>query len=247
MRVATSTTAAVVAAMLLGQPVHAQVPHGPKPIIAPEYVTPPKAEVTKGVSVTKRTYSVADNEAPFFNFTKNRRLPAEDEDFVTTVLQQVPDRAEAAAIVIKGLNVTLRNGVQLAAAGRRLNQAFLIDPSLSAVYQGYAILVTFRFQDFRYADELMTLAAGLKRPEPTLNADHGRILILAGRPKDARPYLEKAVRDAPEWAVPRANLATAVYLSGDAKEACRLAEEVHGHEIELMVQDMKTLKARAQC
>jgi Flp pilus assembly protein TadD len=236
---------ALPAAMAFAAPAVAQ-----KDIIAGEYMSaarPPQIEVTPNVMVSRHIYRVNDNEAPFFNFQTARALPPEDEDYVTTVLEQVPDRAEAARMVGASAWRSLLIGKDLEAAGRRLNQAFLIDARESIVYHGYAALVSERFQDYSFADELMRIAARMNAPASTLNADHGRILLLADRPKDARPYLEKGIRDEPDWAVPRANLAIAVYLSGNPKEACRLIRDVRGREREAMDRDLEMLRARAKC
>ena len=67
----------------------------------------------------------------------------------------------------------------------------------------------------------------LKQPHPmkALNADYGRFLLVAKRPKDAQPVLEQAVKDAPELADGWTNLAWARFQNGDAAAACAAAEE----------------------
>ena len=189
-----------------------------------------KVEVAPGVSVSRRSYPVPENEAPFFNFAEaNEAQKAIDRRFVDGVLQQVPDRAKAAGIAIKAGDRAFLQQNDPATAVMRFNQAHLLDP------------------DFDYADELFRVAARLKSPNPSLKADHGRTLLIAGRPAEARPLLEQAVRDTPDWAVPRMNLAWAVLQTGNREEACRLAALVKGSGFETVQGDLAMFKEKAGC
>lgn len=87
----------------------------------------------------------------------------------------------------------------------------------------------------------------MKSPSTALSADHGRVLLMAGRPADAKPLLEKAVRDNPDWAVPKSNLAWAALQTGNAAEACRLAAAVAGRDMASVEGDLARLKERANC
>ena len=107
----------------------------------------------------------------------------------------------------------------------RFNQAFLVSPEQSGVYQGFAVMTQARFKDLDAADELFRIA--LKQPDPmkALNADYGRLLLIAKRPRDAQPVLEQAVKDAPDFADAWTNLAWARFQNGDPAAACAAAEE----------------------
>ena len=48
-----------------------------------------------------------------------------------------------------------------------------------------------------------------------LNADYGRVLLIAKRPKDAQPVLEQAVKDTPDFGDAWVNLAHARLQNGD--------------------------------
>jgi len=74
-------------------------------------------------------------------------------------------------------------------------------------------------------EELFKIA--LKQPHPmkALNADYGRFLLVAKRPKDAQPVLEQAVKDAPDFADAWTNLAWARFQNGDQAAACAAAGE----------------------
>jgi Flp pilus assembly protein TadD len=205
-------------------------------------------EVAPGVTITRRTYKVPINEAPFFNFAeKTEELKDVDQKFIAGVLQRIPDRAKAArAATDAGWQAFIgKRDVQTAA--KRFNQAYLLDPQESSIYQGFAAVVAERFQDYGYADELFRIAARMNSPSSVLSADHGRMLLMAGRPRDAKPLLEKAIQDDPEWAVPRSNLAWAVLLSGNSTQACRLAQEVKGRDMASVAQDVELLKQKGNC
>jgi Flp pilus assembly protein TadD len=207
-----------------------------------------KTEVASGVFVSRKTYDVPSNEAPLFNFVeKTEPLKQADKTLVEGVLQRIPNRSQAARhAATAGWNEFVAKQ-DLATAAKRFNQAYLLDPRESIVYHGFAIIVAERFKDFDYADELFRVAARMNSPAVALSADHGRVLMMAGRPRDAKPLLEKAVRDDPGWAVPRSNLAWAAFLVGEPAEACRLALDVKGREIESVARDLDALRQKAKC
>lgn len=207
-----------------------------------------KIEVAPGVSVTHRTYQVPINEAPFFNFSeKNEAQRKADQKLIENVLREIPERSKAAdAAIAAGTRVLLGEN-DVSTAAKRFNQAYLFDPQQSGVYHGFAMVVASRFQDFEYADELFRIAARMKSPSRALSADHGRMFLIAGHPAEARPLLEQAVKDTPDWAVPRMNLAWAVLLTGNRDEACRLKEQVKGKDIDKVESDLALFKQKANC
>ena len=207
-----------------------------------------KVEVAPGVSVSRRTYQVPENEAPFFNFAqKNEAYKAADRQFIDGVLTKVPDRAKAARLSIAAGDRALLEGDDAATAAKRYNQAHLLDPQQSGIYHGFAMVVAVRFNDIDYADDLFRVAARLKSPKPNLKADHGRMLLIAGRPADAKPLLEQAIQDTPDWAVLRMNLAWAVLQTGDKEEACRLKALVKGVDLDKLETDLAMFKQKAGC
>jgi Flp pilus assembly protein TadD len=207
-----------------------------------------KVEVAPGVSVPRKTYPVQDNEAPFFNFAeKNEAQKAADRQLIDGVLQQVPDHAKAAGLAIAAGDRAFLGSNDPATAAKRFNQAHLLGPQQSGIYHGFAMVVAARFKDFEYADELFRAAARLKSPKPSLKADHGRTLLIAGRPAEARPLLEQAIQDTPDWAVPRMNLAWAVLQTGNREEACRLKALVKGLDVETIQGDLAMFKEKAGC
>jgi Flp pilus assembly protein TadD len=207
-----------------------------------------KVEVAPGVTVTRKTYQVPINEAPFFNFAvRNAAQKAADEQLVAGVLQQIPDRSKAAGAALKSGTQAFLENQDFSTAAKRFNQAYLLDPQQSGIYHGFAMVVAARFKDFEYSDELFRVAARMKAPSLSLNADHGRTLLMAGRPNEAKPLLEKAVKDTPDWAVPRMNLAWAALLTGNKDEACRLIVLVKGQDLESVERDLALFKQKAGC
>ena len=207
-----------------------------------------RIEVTPGILVTARAYdAVPANEAPFFNFVdKDAHRKAIDAAFVADVLNAIPDRSAAADAVAQSGWRALGEG-DAATAARRFNQAMLLDPRRSAIYHGFAIIAARRFLDYDYADELLRLAAALDGALPTLAADHGRLLVIAGRPQAARPLLDKAVAHTTGWAEQRANLAWAAMAYGNAGRACHIAAQIGGREHAAVAADLALLRRKAKC
>lgn len=107
--------------------------------------TAQQVEVAPGITVTRKTYPVPANEAPFFDFVeKTPRQREVDDHLVTEALKIAPDRAKAAQYAIgSGWRELLANR-DPAAAARRFNQAFLLEPHQSGIYQGFAAVVETR-------------------------------------------------------------------------------------------------------
>ena len=97
-------------------------------------------------------------------------------------------------------------------------------------------------------EELFRIA--LKQPHPmkALNADYGRFLLIAKRPRDAQPVLEQAVKDAPDFADAWTNLAWARFQNGDPAAACAAAEEAAKQRPSAnSASDLTAVRDRAQC
>ena len=151
-------------------------------------------EIAPGVQVTKRTYAAPIIEQPFFGFADKTAAQREaDDKFVQALLQAVGTREKA-------LDETTKRGWRALAAGKpgeaalRFNQAYLVSPEQSRVYHGLAVIAQTRFNDIEFAEELFRIAKKQPNPLKMLNADYGRLLLIAKRPKDAQPVLEQAVQ-----------------------------------------------------
>ena len=106
-------------------------------------------EVAPGVQVTKRTYTAPINEQPFFGFAaKNAAQKAADEKFVNAIIQAAGTREKA-------FEETTKRGWRAIDAGKmreaalRFNQAFLVSPEQSGVYQGFAAIAQSALQRSR--------------------------------------------------------------------------------------------------
>ncbi len=205
-------------------------------------------EVAPGVQVTKRSYAAPINEQPFFGFAaKDSAQQAADANFVNAIIQAAGTREKAFEETTKrGWRAV--NAGRMGEAAQRFNQAYLISPEQSAVYQGFAAVAQARFKDIDAAEELFKIA--LKQPQPmkALNADYGRLLLIAKRPKDAQPVLEQAVKDAPDFADAWTNLAWARFQNGDQAAACAAAEEAAKQRPSAnSASDLTAVRDRAQC
>jgi Tfp pilus assembly protein PilF len=205
-------------------------------------------EVAPGVQLTKRTYKAPINEQPFFGFAaKNSEQQAADANFVNAIIQAAGTREKAYEETTKrGWRAI--NANRMGEAAQRFNQAFLISPEQSGVYQGFAAVTLARFKDLDATEELFKVA--LKQPHPmkALNADYGRFLLVAKRPKDAQSVLEQAVKDAPDFADAWTNLAWARFQNGDQAAACAAAEEAAKQRPSATsAGDLTAVRDRAQC
>lgn len=205
-------------------------------------------EVAPGVQVTKRIYKAPINEQPFFGFApRNSEQQAADANFVNAIIQAAGTREKAYEETTKrGWRAI--NANRMGEAAQRFNQAYLISPEQSGVYQGFAAVTLARFRDLDATEELFKVA--LKQPHPmkALNADYGRFLLIAKRPKDAQPVLEQAVKDAPDFADAWTNLAWARFQNGDQAAACAAAEEAAKQRPSATsASDLTAVRDRAQC
>jgi Tfp pilus assembly protein PilF len=205
-------------------------------------------EVAPGVQVTKRTYSAPSNEQPFFGFAaKNSAQQAADESFVTAVVQAVGTREKAFDETSKRGWRAISSG-NVAEAAQRFNQAFLLAPEQSGVYHGFAAVAQIRFSDTDFADELFRIARKQPNPLKTLNADYGRVLLIAKRPREAQPVLEQAVKDTPDFGDAWTNLAWARLQNGDRAAACAAVDEAaRQHPSSNANADLTVLRSSAQC
>jgi predicted Zn-dependent protease len=205
-------------------------------------------EVAPGVQVTKRTYSAPINEQPFFGFVvKNPAQLAADESFVKAVIQAVGTREKAFDETSKRGWRAISSG-NVAEAAQRFNQAFLLAPEQSGVYHGFAAIAQMRFNDSDFADELFRIARKQPSPLKTLNADYGRVLLIAKRPRDAQPVLEQAVKDTPDFGDAWSNLAWARLQNGDRAAACAAADEAAKQRPSVNANaDLTALRSGAQC
>jgi len=205
-------------------------------------------EVAPGVQVTKRTYSAPINEQPFFGFApRNSEQRAADANFVNAIIQAAGTREKAFEETTKRGWRAINSG-RMGEAAQRFNQAFLLSPQQSGIYQGFAAVTLARFKDLDATEELFKIA--LKQPHPmkALNADYGRFLLIAKRPKDAQPVLEQAVKDAPDLADAWTNLAWARFQNGDQAAACAAVEEAAKQRPSPnSASDLTAVRDRAQC
>jgi len=205
-------------------------------------------EVAPGVQVTRRTYSAPVNEQPFYGFiVKDAAQRAADKSFVTAVIQAAGTREKA-------FDETANRGWRAIAAGnaavaaQRFNQAFLLSPEQSRVYHGLAAVAQIRFQDVDFAEELFRIARKQPNPLKTLNADYGRVLLIAKRPREAQPVLEQAVKDTPDFGDAWTNLAWARLQNGDLAAACIAADEALKQRPSSSAKgDLNALRGTAQC
>jgi Flp pilus assembly protein TadD len=205
-------------------------------------------EVAPGVQVTKKTFSGPTREQPFFGFVaKDPAQRAADEEFVNAMLKAVGTREKAFDETTKrGWRAVTKGNAGEAA--QRFNQALLLAPEQSGVYHGFAVIAQMRFRDNDFADEMFRIARKQPNPLKSLNADYGKMLLIAKRPREAQEVLEQAVKDAPDLRDAWTNLAWARLQNGDAAAACAAADEaVRQRPSGNANSDLTAVRNTAQC
>lgn len=213
--------------------------------IAPSHAE--TVETAPGVTVTKKTFPAPINEQPFFGFAdKTPEQRKADADFLAGADKFGSRVAVFHAAIERGWGHLERG--DFSEAAKRFNQAWLLAPERSPIYQGFAVIVAARFGDLEYAEELFRIALHQPEPRPTLKADYGRLLLKAKRPVEAKAILEQGVRDAPEFADGWASLGLARLQTGDAAGACAAASEASKLKLSgQVVSDLVMLKRQAAC
>ncbi len=205
-------------------------------------------EVAPGVQVTKKTFSGPSNEQPFFGFVaKNAEQKAADEKFVRAMLDAVGTREKAFEEATKRGWRAISKG-NAGEAAQRFNQAYLLAPEQSGVYHSFAVIAQMRFRDNDFADEMFRIARKQPNPLKSLNADYGKMLLIARRPREAQEVLEQAVKDTPDFRDAWTNLAWARLQNGDPVAACAAADEaVKQRPSGNSNTDLTALRSSAQC
>ena len=205
-------------------------------------------EVAPGIQVTKRSYAAPNKEQPFFGFAaKTDAERNEDDKFVKALVQAAGTKEKALDEVVKRGWRALGSG-KYPEAALRFNQAYLVAPEQSVVYHGLAAIAQIRFKDLDYAEELFRIAQKQPNPLKMLNADYGRVLLVAKRPKEAQPVLEQAVKDTPDFGDAWINLAHARLQNGDRDAACAAADvAMKQRPSSNAAVDLNKLRNDAQC
>jgi predicted Zn-dependent protease len=204
-------------------------------------------ETAPGVTVTKKTFPAPIDEQPFFGFAeKTSEQRKADAAFLAEADKLGSRDAVSHAAIERGWGHLERGDFPEAA--KRFNQAWLLVPDRSAIYQGFAVIAAARFGDLDYAEELFKIALRQPGPRRTLKADYGRLLLKAKRPGEAKTMLEESVRDAPDFADGWASLGLARLLTGDAAGACAAAAEASKLKLTAsVISDLVMLKRQAAC
>jgi predicted Zn-dependent protease len=214
------------------------------------WIAPSHAEMVEtapGVTVTKKTFAAPIDEQPFFGFAdKTPEQRKADADFLASVDKLGPREAVFHAAIERGWGHLERS--DFSEAAKRFNQAWLLAPERSPIYQGFAVIAAARFGDLDYAEELFKVALRQPSPRRTLKADYGRLLLKAKRPAEAKTILEEGVRDAPAFADGWASLGLARLQTGDAAGACAAASEADKlkRSRDVLI-DLALLKRQAAC
>jgi predicted Zn-dependent protease len=205
-------------------------------------------EVAPGIEVTRKAFAAPDSEAPFFGLAeKEPTLRKTDDIFISIAVEVYGSRASVYdALAKRGWQAIVAG--DMAEAGLRLNQAWLFSPRQSPIYHGFALIALARFHDPEFAEELFKIARKQPGSLATLNADFGRMLLVANRPGEAEPILEQAVKDTPTAGNVWADLGLARLQNGNSAGACLAANRAEMFSDAAGVNaDIKRIWREARC
>lgn len=216
-------------------------------IVLPQAAYAQCVQVAPDVCIIKKSYNAPVEEQPFYGFAdKTPAMIDADRKFVLEVVTKFSKEKGFEHSLSRATEALASN--DFATAARRFNQAFLLEKRDSRVYHGFAIIAQQRFRDAGFAEELFKIAQRLPNRAASLNGDHGRSLLLAKRPADARPLLEQAVKDTPNSPVVWADLTFARLLTGDTSGACDATQEVMRRSPpDQVLEGIKFVRSKLEC
>ena len=205
-------------------------------------------EVAPGVKVTQTTFSAPINQQPFYGFAELTPLQrASNAEFVAKLERATGSRQKAFDETVARAWKAFFAG-DLAEAAKRFNQAYLVDPTQSQVFHGLGLVTFERYRDPAFAEELLRIARTRPNPSKLLNADYGRFLLVARKPRDAELVLEQAVVDTPRNATAWSNLAWARHQNGRGAAACEAMTNAERLSPPANVRsDLQLLRSSAGC
>jgi len=207
-----------------------------------------QVEISSGVYVTKKSFPAPADEQPFYGFRE--KTPQElkaDKDLLDALAKKGYAKSYAFNRAMANGWLAYKNG-KLDLATRRFNQAYLIDPTQSAVLHAFAVVAQVRFRDDDYAEELFKTGAAMDNRRPGFMADYGRFLLQTGKGREAMPIMEEAVKEAPKDADAWSNLAIARLYAGMRQSACYAAFKSSSlNPPANTARDLKIFAAKAKC
>jgi tetratricopeptide (TPR) repeat protein len=141
-------------------------------------------------------------------------------DALSDMVDKAPDFAHGQAQLATAELLAYEYGLQdrrlaLAAAQRAIDAALRSDPDLGLAHaaQGLALMMDARY---RSATPILARAAALAPGDAVIRLWLGNALLYSGRPGDAVPWLEDAIRLEPNLVAARTSRAEAACYGGDA-------------------------------
>lgn len=185
------------------------------------------------------------NQQPMYGgVAKTPEMLKADQEFIEAVLNLGYTRAIASDEAVKKGWAYFRQN-DFAAAIKRFNQAWLLDPDNGDAFHGFAVVVMARDNDAAKADEMFKTGIAKPRQSPGIYPDYGRFLLLQNRPAEAVLQLRKALTFADMGPDAQAMLIGALAQSGDWVAACQEAKKPIDGAQKPYVEAVQTI--RAEC
>lgn len=163
------------------------------------------------------------NEIPMYgSVEKTRKMKDSDAAFIASIETRGKSRQAVAKDVMRAGWGYFHKGNH-AAAIKRFNQAWLLDPDNADAYHGFALISAVRDKAAGEAEKFFHLA--LAKPGINVNAyvDFGRLLWIQNRLDESLVQLEKALAISATAHNARANMAMVYFKKSDYSRACALA------------------------
>ena len=169
------------------------------------------------------------SEIPMYgNPARAGKLNESDAAFVASLEKAGKTRQAVAQEVLRAAWVHFQKA-EHAAAIRKFNQAWLLDPENGDAYHGFAVITLVRDKAPAEADRFFRMA--LAKPGVNVNAyvDYGRFLWMGERLEESLQHLHKALGLSSTARNARANIALVHYKQRDYAKACEFARAARGN------------------
>lgn len=160
------------------------------------------------------------NQQPMYGgIRKSESMRYTDRAFIKRILAMGVTRKQGARKMAE-LGFRYFSKSNFAAAMKRFNQAWLLDPNLGAAYHGYALVLIERDRNIKGADRMFRRAIAALSTWGGAFADYGRFLLLEKRLPEAISVLGRGLARYPNQRDLRGRFALALFVAHKYKRGC---------------------------
>ena len=169
-----------------------------------------------------------------------------DQDFIASVKQLGWSRAKGSEVSWRHGWIALQAGDYTTAA-RRMNQAWLLDPSNANTFDALGVIAYRRDHDAARAEELFRQSLAAREPGHCANTEWGRMLLAEERPAEAVAHLRLGTDESCRSLEARKMLIIALDAAGDKRSACAEAKRYKFGQYGIDTLSKEAIRRTADC